>query len=66
MANSDKRFIYTDDDGSLRIVVPADNTTLTLDEIKTKDCPSGKTVYTVNKSDVPSDRSFREAWTYTE
>ena len=24
MANSDKRFIYTDDDGSLRIVVPAD------------------------------------------
>ena len=66
MANSDKRFIYTDDDGSLRIVVPADNTTLTLDEIKAKDCPSGKTVYTVNKSDVPSDRSFREAWTYTE
>ena len=66
MANSDKRFIYTDDDGSLRIVVPADNTNLTLDEIKAKDCPSGKTVYTVNKSDVPSDRSFREAWTYTE
>tara|TARA_R100000149_G_C5774670_1_gene73481 strand:- start:80 stop:280 length:201 start_codon:yes stop_codon:yes gene_type:complete len=66
MAKSDTRFIYTDDDGNVCIVCPADNCTLTLDEIKAKDCPSGKTVYTVNKSDVPSDRSFREAWTYTE
>jgi len=40
--------------------------TLTLDEIKAKDCPSGKTVYTVNKSEIPTDRSFRDAWTYSE
>ena len=66
MANSDKRFIYTDDDGNVCIVVPADNTTLTLDQIKAKDCPSGKTVYTVDKSAIPTDRSFRNAWTYTE
>ena len=66
MANSDTRFIYTNDDGSISIVCPADNTDLTLDEIKAKDCPSGKTVYTVNKSVIPTDRSFRDAWTYTE
>ena len=66
MANSDKRFIYTDDDGTLCIVIPSDNTPLTLDEIKAKDCPSGKTVYTVDKSAIPTDRSFRNAWTYTE
>ena len=66
MANSDKRFIYTNDDGSVNIVCPADNTDLTLDQIKAKDCPSGKTVYTVNKSEIPTDRSFRNAWTYTE
>ena len=66
MANSDTRFLYTDDDGNLCIVVPADNTNLTLDQIKSKDCPSGKTVYTVNKSVIPTDRSFRDAWTYTE
>ena len=66
MANSDTRFLYTDDDGNLCIVVPADNTNLTLDQIKSKDCPSGKTVYTVDKSVVPTDRSFRDAWTYTE
>ena len=66
MANSDSRFLYTDDDGTLIIVIPADNTTLTLEQIKAKDCPSGKTVYTVNKSAIPIDRSFRNAWTYTE
>ena len=66
MANSDTRFLYTDDDGTLCIVVPADNTDLTLDQIKSKDCPSGKTVYTVSKSEIPTDRSFRDAWTYTE
>ena len=66
MANSDSRFLYTDDDGTLIIVIPADNTTLTLEQIKAKDCPSGKTVYTVNNSAIPIDRSFRNAWTYTE
>ena len=66
MANSDTRFIYTNDDGSISIVVPADKTDLTLEQIKDKDCPSGKTVYTVNKSAIPTDRSFRNAWTYTE
>ena len=66
MANSDFRFIYTNDDGSISIVIPADNCNLTLDQIKDIDCPSGKTVYTVNKSAIPTDRSFRDAWTYTE
>ena len=44
MANSDSRFLYTDDNGNLCIVVPADNCGLTLEQIKDKDCPSGKTV----------------------
>ena len=66
MANSDTRFIYANDDGGICIVIPADNCELTLDQIKAKDCPSGKTVYTVNKSAIPTDRSFRNAWTYTE
>jgi len=65
MANSDSRFIYENDDGSVSIVIPSDNTTLTLDQIKAKDCPSGKTIYTVDKSEIPTDRSFRNAWTYT-
>ena len=66
MANSDKRFIYANDSGGISIVVPSDNCGLTLDQIKDKDCHSGKTVYTVDKSAIPTDRSFRNAWTYTE
>tara|TARA_R100000353_G_scaffold51641_2_gene40946 strand:+ start:1596 stop:1796 length:201 start_codon:yes stop_codon:yes gene_type:complete len=66
MANSDYRLIYTRDDGGISIVIPSDNCGLTLEQIKDKDCPSGKTVYTVNKSAIPTDRSFRNAWTYTE
>ena len=66
MANSDTRFLYTDDDGNLVIVVPADECPLTLEQIKAKDCPSDRTVYTVDKSAIPTDRSFRDAWTYSE
>jgi len=66
MTNSDSRFIYTNDDGSISIVIPADNSGLTLDQIKAKDCPSNKTIYTVDKDVIPTDRSFRDAWTYTE
>ena len=66
MANSDTLFIYENDDGGISIVIPADNCELTLDQIKDKDCPSGKTVYTVNKSAIRTDRSFRNALTYTE
>jgi hypothetical protein len=66
MANSDYRFLYTNDNGSLCIVIPSDNCELTLEEIKAKDCPSDRTVYTVDKSEIPTDMSFIGAWTYTE
>tara|TARA_B100000287_G_C20113467_1_gene575324 strand:- start:322 stop:522 length:201 start_codon:yes stop_codon:yes gene_type:complete len=66
MANSDKRFIYNNDEGGIDIVIPAANCGLNLEQIKDKDCPNGKTVYTVDKSEIPTDRSFRDAWTYTE
>ena len=66
MANSDKRIIYTQDDGTVAIVIPADNCGLTVEQIKDKDVPTGKTSYIVDKSVIPTDRSFRDAWTYTE
>ena len=66
MANSDKRIIYTTDDGGVAIVIPADNCPLTVEQIQAKDVPTGKTSYIVNKSVIPTDRSFRNAWTYTE
>tara|TARA_R100000734_G_C3302447_1_gene92974 strand:+ start:193 stop:393 length:201 start_codon:yes stop_codon:yes gene_type:complete len=65
MPNSDKRIVYIEDDGSVSVICPSDNTSLTLEEIQAKDVPTGKTSYIVDKSEVPTDRSFRNAWTYT-
>jgi hypothetical protein len=65
MANSDKRIIYTQDNGTVAVVIPADNCDLTVEQIRDKDVPSGKTSYIIDKSEVPTDRSFRNAWTYT-
>tara|TARA_R100000742_G_C4224708_1_gene47597 strand:+ start:182 stop:382 length:201 start_codon:yes stop_codon:yes gene_type:complete len=65
MANSDKRIIYTDDDGNVCIVIPADECPLTLEQIRDKDVPSGKTATIVDKSEIPTDRSFRNSWTFT-
>ena len=65
MANSDKRIIYTDDEGNVCIVIPADECPLTLEQIRDKDVPSGKTATIVDKSEIPTDRSFRNSWTFT-
>ena len=65
MANSDKRIIYTDDNGHVYVVIPADNCGLTVEQIRDKDVPSGKTATIDDKSEIPTDRSFRNAWTYT-
>ena len=66
MANSDKRIVYIQDDGTVAIVIPSDNCGLTVEEIQAKDVPDGKTSYIIDATEVPTDRSFRNAWTYTE
>ncbi len=66
MADQTKRIVYTDpDDGHLCIISPSPNTKLTIAEIQAKDVPDGVTSYIVNVSDIPNNRSFRDAWTYT-
>ena len=63
---SDKRIIFPNDDGGVSVIVPSDNCGLSVEEIARKDVPSGKAYQVVDVADVPSDRSFRNAWTYTE
>ena len=57
----DKRIVYTQDDGTLAIIVPAD-CGLTIEEIAAKDVPAGKTYHIVDVSEIPTDRTFRNAW----
>ena len=59
----DKRIIYKNDDGTISIVVPAD-CGLTIEEIAAKDVPEGKEYHIVDVSEIPTDRTFRNAWTW--
>jgi hypothetical protein len=67
-ANQEKqmnqRIIYPTDDG-VAIIVPAD-CGLTIEEIAAKDVPQGKPYKIVDVADIPSDRTFRNAWTVNE
>jgi len=63
---SDKRIIYPNDDGGVSVIIPSDNCGLSVEDIARKDVPTGKAYQIVDVADVPSDRSFRNAWTYTE
>jgi hypothetical protein len=58
-----QRIIYPTDDGGLAIIVPAD-CGLTIEEIAAKDVPEGKEYHIVDASEIPTDRTFRDAWTW--
>ena len=60
-----KRIIYPNNDGGVAIIIPAD-CGLTIEEIAAKDVPQGKPYKIVDVADIPSDRTFRDAWEYAE
>ena len=59
-----QRIIYPDDKGGVAIIVPAPECGLTIDEIAAKDVPDGKPYKIVDVTDIPEDRTFRNAWEY--
>ena len=61
-----QRIIYPIDDGGVAVIIPASECGLTIEEIAAKDVPAGKPYKIVDVSDIPSDRTFRNAWEYTE
>jgi hypothetical protein len=58
------RIIYPTDDGGVAIVSPAPECGLTIEEIAAKDVPAGKPYKIVDVADIPTDRTFRNAWEY--
>ena len=61
----DKRIIYPTDEGGVAVIVPAPNCGLTIEQIAEKDVPTGVAYQIVDVTDVPSDRTFRNAWEYS-
>ena len=60
------RIIYPTDDGGVAVIIPAAECGLTIEEIAAKDVPAGKPFKIIDTADVPTDRTFRNAWEYTE
>ena len=61
-----QRIIYPTDEGGVAIIVPAPECGLTIEQIAAKDVPAGKPYKIIDVTDVPSDRTFRNAWEYSE
>jgi hypothetical protein len=59
------RIIYPNDDGGVSIVIPASECGLSIEEIADKSVPAGKPYKIVDVADIPTDRTFRNAWEYT-
>ena len=58
-----QRIVYATPDGGVAVVVPAPDCGLTIEQIAAKDVPHGTSYQIVNASDIPADRTFRNAWT---
>jgi hypothetical protein len=52
-----KRIIYPTDNGGVAVLIPAESI-----EAAMKDIPEGKPYKIVDVADVPTDRTFRNAW----
>lgn len=64
MTYPNKRIIYLDDNNMVVILVPTD--VMSVENIAKKDVPTGKKYKIVDKSEIPTDKSFRNAWTVSE
>ena len=60
---SNLRVIYPTDNGGVAVIIPAD-CGLSIEEIAAKDVPAGKPYQIVDVADIPTDRTFRGAWTW--
>jgi len=60
------RIIYETSDGGVAVIVPTPEYLLThtIEELAAKDVPAGANHEIVEDGDVPSDRTFRDAWTW--
>lgn len=61
-----KRIIYPTDEGGVAVLIPTPEylEEHTIEELAAKDVPEGKPFKIVDAEDIPSDRTFRDAWEY--
>ena len=60
------RIIYRTEEGTVVVVSASQEWTGTMEELAQKDVPTGLKYKIVEDSDIPNDRSFRNAWEVDE
>ena len=60
------RIIYKTPENTVAVVIPSPNWGGTMEELAQKDVPTGLKYKIVEDSDIPSDRTFRNAWEVDE
>ncbi len=55
--------IFPNDQSGIAVIIPAPDCGIPLFEIGRKDVPAGVVFRIIPASDIPQDRTFREAWT---
>ena len=61
-----KRIIYPTPEGGVAVIIPAPEYLQdhTIEELAAKDVPAGVEYKIIDTADVPTDRTFRNAWEY--
>lgn len=59
-----KRILYKNPEGGIAVIVPTGE--LPVEETAKKDVPTGLPYKIVDVSEIPSDRTFRDAWDIDE
>lgn len=64
----EQRIIYNTDEGGVAVIIPSAEALAehTIYEIANKDVPHGKKYKIVTTDEIPSDRTFRDAWEVDE
>jgi hypothetical protein len=55
-----KRIIFQNESGGVSVIIPSGE--LSIEQVAKKDVPAGVSYEIVDVSEVPSDRTFRDAW----
>ena len=60
-----KRIIYKTANNGVAVIIPSENV-LSIEDVAAKDVPVGVQYKIVDVSEIPVDRTFRNAWEWQE
>ena len=60
-----KRIIYKTANNGVAVIIPSENV-LSIEDVADKDVPVGVQYKIVDVSEIPTDRTFRDAWEWQD